>query len=171
MGSFSPQLTDSIHRKQYEAFHTRAKRQAAPAGGCNTEAAQAECFSVVKDFRFLDDLQQLMPEAELNEIFRSARPGTLLQMLNAMQYDDPQAQYETYERFIDRTQFPELYRCYKEGEPSIPVPDLVTMLAPFGWKEKELVRERVRNARAKAPRCTQVIIGIPNTKKKILALN
>ena len=52
-------------------------------------------------------------------------------------------------------QFPDLYKCYEKGGPSIPVPDLASMYTPFGWKEKILSKRRQSYAQKKAPRCTQ----------------
>ena len=51
-------------------------------------------------------------------------------------------------------QFPDLYKCYEDGEPSIPVPDLASMYSPFGWKEETLSKRRQSYAQKKAPRCT-----------------
>ena len=47
---------------------------------------------------------------------------------------------------------PELYKCYEDGEPSIPVPDLVSMYSLFGWKEKLLSKRRQDYAQKNAPR-------------------
>ena len=58
---------------------------------------------MVKHFRFLYDLQTLIPENETSTIFSEARPGTLLQMLHSQLHDDPEAQYDMYEKFIERT--------------------------------------------------------------------
>lgn len=52
-------------------------------------------------------------------------------------------------------QFPDLYKCYEKGEPSIPVPDLASMYSPFGWKEQMLSKRRQSYAQKKAPKCTQ----------------
>jgi hypothetical protein len=57
------------------------------------------------------------------------------------------------------SQFPELYKCYEEGEPSIPLPDLVMMFLPFGWREKQLAKKRVKNLKEKAPKCTKADVA------------
>ena len=58
---------------------------------------------MVKHFRFLYDLQTLIPENETAKILSEARPGTLLQMLHSQLQEDPEAQYDMYEKFIDRS--------------------------------------------------------------------
>ena len=58
---------------------------------------------MVKHFRFLYDLQTLIPENEASTIFSEARPGTLLSMLHSQLHDDPEAQYDMYEKFINRS--------------------------------------------------------------------
>ena len=58
---------------------------------------------MVKHFRFLYDLQTLIPGSETSAIFSEARPGTLLSMLHSQLHDDPEAQYDMYEKFINRT--------------------------------------------------------------------
>ena len=57
---------------------------------------------MVKHFRFLYDLQTLIPESETAAIFSDARPGTLLQMLHSQLHEEPEAQYDMYEKFIER---------------------------------------------------------------------
>ena len=58
---------------------------------------------MVKHFRFLYDLQTLIPESEMAAIFSGARPGTLLQMLHSQLHEEPEAQYDMYEKFIERS--------------------------------------------------------------------
>ena len=58
---------------------------------------------MVKHFRFLYDLQTLIPESEMAAIFSDARPGTLLQMLHSQLHEEPEAQYDMYEKFIERS--------------------------------------------------------------------
>ena len=70
---------------------------------------------MVKHFRFLHDLQTLIPESEASTIFSEARPGTLLSMLHSQLHDDPEAQYDMYEKFINRTKVLVVQRLRWEG--------------------------------------------------------
>ena len=65
---------------------------------------------MVKHFRFLYDLQTLIPDSEKEAIFADARPGTLLQMLHSHLHEDPEAQYDMYEKFIERSKVSLCYR-------------------------------------------------------------
>ena len=58
---------------------------------------------MVKHFRFLYDLQTLIPESDMASIFSEARPGTLLQMLHSQLHEEPETQYDMYEKFIERS--------------------------------------------------------------------
>ena len=70
---------------------------------------------MVKHFRFLFDLQTLIPENDASTIFSEARPGTLLSMLHSQLHDDPEAQYDMYEKFINRTKVLVVQRLRWEG--------------------------------------------------------
>ena len=70
---------------------------------------------MVKHFRFLFDLQTLIPENDASTIFSEARPGTLLSMLHSQLHDDPEAQYDMYEKFINRTKVLVMKRLRWEG--------------------------------------------------------
>ena len=75
---------------------------------------------MVKHFRFLYDLQTLIPESEMAAIFSGARPGTLLQMLHSQLHEEPEAQYDMYEKFIERSKVSVWYihNSYKNYVPT-----------------------------------------------------